>query len=354
MTIFNRKQLLEALKFAGSVVPDRTPSPVLQFVRLTAASWGFAVTGTDGQVRVTVRGRPLDSEPLVCLLPASRVQQLLAAGSDEEVTIIQGVSATEVHDSTGVYKFQTPPVIEFPDISPTQASDFKTDSIYLGRALPMVMSCIDEKSGGYFVVNGVRFDVSNGNVYVVGADYRRVCACSIGAGEIKPFTVESRVARLVSKMTGTVYISLMGTTAVFSSDDCDIVSSTLLDKYPGWKDIIGTVDQLDEWGVSRDLLQQALLKSELFSREESRGVSVTLTEKDTRIVSFGADVGQCDVVIPGQNAKALKANLNAGLLHQFLSRVPAGPFPVKFRIGDGAAVSVGDFCQFVMAGMEVQ
>lgn len=353
MAEFNRKTLLEALKLVAAATPDRSPVDVYQYTLLEAGSDGKAVlTATDGTIRVQ-KSLECSGDGIECLIPGDKIQQLLLAAHGGAVRLSLCTGGVEVKDSSGFYRFQTPPIDTFPSLDMVIDGGFKTDSIYLNRALPMVLSCVNDKFKGKFVLNGVRFDSVDGFVHLIGYDGHRACSCILGRGELSPFTVESRVLRLVSKMNGKLAIGLQGTTATFQSSDSCVVSSTLQDVYPKWGKAIEAGESVPEWNGPKDLLESALAKSALFDQVESRGVSISADSNATYVTATGTDIGRCKITIPGANENQFRTCLNAGLLREFLSKVP-GSLPVKLRIGENVGVSVGDFCKFTMACMEVK
>ena len=79
--VCNREQLLSAFQMAATVVPGRSPKPVLQNVRMDANEDGVTLTATDMELGIRVevprlevsstdlRARVQDGRPLRFLVP---------------------------------------------------------------------------------------------------------------------------------------------------------------------------------------------------------------------------------------------------------------------------------------------
>jgi DNA polymerase III subunit beta len=94
--ICNRAGLLSALSVVASVVPSRSPKPVLSCVKLTAASNTLTLSGTDlelavrfvdGQVQVDAEGE--------LLAQADRLLSIVRESNDDTLSL--AVEGTELH-----------------------------------------------------------------------------------------------------------------------------------------------------------------------------------------------------------------------------------------------------------------
>ncbi|MDB5303305.1 MAG: dnaN, partial [Phycisphaerales bacterium] len=76
--ICNRGALLEALTVAGNVVAARTPKPVLQCVKLTAADDRLTIAATDLEVAIRYSDTQVQIEqPGEALLPADKFRDIV-------------------------------------------------------------------------------------------------------------------------------------------------------------------------------------------------------------------------------------------------------------------------------------
>lgn len=352
MPKINRKQFLEALKFVSAVTPDRSPMPILQYVKLDVCDRYGGVVGTDSEVRVGAT-IPCEGE-IHCLVPAKKANDLLSACKDDEFDISLTGGGIKFVDSSGSYTFQTPPTDEFPEVTCTFEMDCKTDSIYLGRALPLISACCDEKFKGKFILDGVRFETSGSDVVLVATDQKRICSCVIASGKIDSFTLPMKSLRIVARMEGAISVGFRDGLATFLSDDKFVVSRTLQDHFPSfWYGLIESSREIPQWNVGINELTTALRKAAVFSAEESRGIDVIVGEKDTKFLAKGGDIGKGSIQIQGGSEKTGQVRFNGLDLYQFVTKIP-DVARVVTRIGDRISMDVGDFCKFCMSTMEVE
>ena len=84
----NRAALHEAVQLASSIVPSRTPKPILQCAMLSADSDKLTVTATDNEITIkyTLQQVQIDETGEV-VIPAARLAAILHETSDETVDL---------------------------------------------------------------------------------------------------------------------------------------------------------------------------------------------------------------------------------------------------------------------------
>lgn len=351
MTTFNRKVLLNAIRTVSSVIPNRTPQPILETVLLKCSDGNCTLTATDNECRVSVNLH-VDDGDIETLLPADQVSGLLAAMTDEEVSLSESDGKVVVTDQSGTYTIPTMPVEEFPENAIPIELTFPTDSIYISRSLPMVTAVIQEKGGGSYCTEGPRFDSIDGKVYVVGTDINRLCACRLGEGTLEPFTISLKVAGLVAKMQGKISVGCTNGVASFVSDGMSITTRTVLGTFPKWKDLTDTASKFPKLEVKLAELLEGLRKTSVFTNQESRGVLLDIGEQSTKLSAAGAGKGQCGIEITGGSLEPAKIKLHGELLAGFLAKVPQN-LAVTMRVGKQFVLEVSDYCRFIMGFMEM-
>src|SRR5919112_803442 len=86
--ICNRGALLDALIVAGNVVAARTPKPVLQCVKLTAADDRLTVAATDLEVAIRYSDAQVQIEQAgEVLVPADKLRDIVRESVDDTVSI---------------------------------------------------------------------------------------------------------------------------------------------------------------------------------------------------------------------------------------------------------------------------
>src|ERR1700760_5028546 len=86
--ICNRGALLDALIMTGNVVAARTPKPVLQCVKLTAADNSLTVAATDLEVAIRYTDNQVQIEqPGETLVPADKFRDIVRESVDDTLAI---------------------------------------------------------------------------------------------------------------------------------------------------------------------------------------------------------------------------------------------------------------------------
>src|SRR5437764_8647656 len=86
--ICNRGALLEALMVAGNVVASRTPKPILQCVKLSAADDRLTISATDLEVAIRYSDNQVQIEQAgEILLPADKLRDIVRESVDDTLSI---------------------------------------------------------------------------------------------------------------------------------------------------------------------------------------------------------------------------------------------------------------------------
>ena len=94
---FNRAALQEALVLVTSVVPSRTPKPILQCVKFTAEGDSVRICGTDLEVGITTRVTQVEIEAEgEVVIPADKVTSIIRESVDEVVAFEASEAAVHI------------------------------------------------------------------------------------------------------------------------------------------------------------------------------------------------------------------------------------------------------------------
>src|SRR5262245_44212564 len=114
----NREGLLTAFQVASSVVPARSPKPILRNVKLVIEPEGRATlmaTDLELGIRYQVSGVQTD-EPGEVILPTSEVVAILRELADETVLLEGTVSGVRLVGSASRFELPSEDPLEFPEI----------------------------------------------------------------------------------------------------------------------------------------------------------------------------------------------------------------------------------------------
>ena len=115
--ICNRGALLEALSVTGSVIAPRTPKPVLQCVKLTAADDRLTVAATDLEVAVRYSDSQVQIEQAgEALVPADKMRDIVRESVDDTLSIEITGDTANIRGQDSHFKIFTQKASEFPPV----------------------------------------------------------------------------------------------------------------------------------------------------------------------------------------------------------------------------------------------
>src|SRR3954468_1433509 len=115
--ICNRGALLEALSVTGSVVAARTPKPVLQCVKVSAADDRLTLAATDLEVAIRYSDSQVEiKEAGETLVPADKFRDIVRESVDDTLSIELDKDQVSITGQDSHFKIFTQPASEFPPV----------------------------------------------------------------------------------------------------------------------------------------------------------------------------------------------------------------------------------------------
>jgi DNA polymerase-3 subunit beta len=311
--ICDRTALLDAVNNVASVVAARTPSPVLQCVKLTAADGVMTLAATDLEV-----GLRLDVEQVEvqdageALIPADKLAQIVRNSDDATLTVETEDHTLHIRGADShftVYGYdpkEAPEVRNFEGADQDCVIDAATLQNLISRT---IFAAADEHSR--YAINGILFDRQGKNVRMVATDGRRLALarghCSDGKDDAACI-VPSKALRLLNKLLrdpeAMVRVSMSENQAIFAvggggGDSVGgpgaVVSSNLVEgTFPPFEDVIPK-DQDKRVTFDVDVLRSAIKRAALLTNEESKGVRLNFAENVLTLTSRAPEMGEAEI-----------------------------------------------------------
>ena len=156
--ICNRGALLEALNVASVVVQARTPKPVLQCVKLTAADDRLTIAATDMEVAIRYSDSQVQIEqPGETLVPADKFRDIVRESVDDTLSIEVGqekdsVGGTfaNIRGQDSHFKIFTQKVGDFPPIPDFEGeADFELPGGHVKQLIGQTLFAAAKEVGRY-------------------------------------------------------------------------------------------------------------------------------------------------------------------------------------------------------------
>jgi len=306
---FNRAALAEALGLLTSVVPGRTPKPILRCVLISAGEKGVRMCATDLEVGINYTVSEVQVEQAgEVVVPADKLAAVVRESADEVLSLqaAEGTCTIEGSDSHftiyGQQAEQYPVVPEFDGSADMEIS--------LGNLQAGIEQCLfaTAKESTRYAINGVLWEIKGKKLSLVATDGRRLARCrvtltSASAKEVvkQKIIVPGKTMALLGKIGTTnedvVAVRLAGNQILLSCANVVISSNLVEGNFPKYEDIIPT-----EHDKKLTLLTEAALsavrRSALLTSEESRGIKLAIG--DNRVVFTGRapETGDAQIQMP--------------------------------------------------------
>lgn len=305
--ICNRGALLEALTVAGSVVASRTPKPVLQCVKISAADNRLTVAATDLEVAI----RFSDSQVQVekegeTLVPADKFRDIVRESVDDTLAIETDKDQLSIKGQDSHFKLLTQAVSEFPPVPDFKGeADFEIVGGHLKQLINQTIFSAAKESTRY-AFNGVLVNANKSKkINMVSTDGRRlamakgelVSAAKLdkdGTKAIVPVKALQLIDKLIVDPEETVGVQLRENQVIFHTADATLTSNLVEGQFPPYEDVIPKDADKKMTAATADFLS-AIKRAALLTTEESKGVRMHFTKKGLVLTSRSPESGEATV-----------------------------------------------------------
>jgi DNA polymerase-3 subunit beta len=315
-----RKELLYSLGNVASVVPSRSPRPILQNLHFAATDDGCTLMATDlevgakhGVLGVTIY------EPGSAILPTQKLSAILSASPDAELSIESDGESLTISGQQSRFKLPAEDPSLFPAVSAWAAEAWWTvNAGDLRRAIRRTVWATDAESTRYSLSGGL-FQADASTLTVVATDGRRLAKVVVVAeptgdpvppsgSPVVPAKAMKLVDRILDDEEMTVDFAFVAgaggsATAILfrTGDGRSIVYSRLVEgRFPRYQDVFPGHHEVR---IPLDVasLRQAVQQAAIVTSDESRGVDFRFAGDTLTLASQAADVGSSVVEMPAHN-----------------------------------------------------
>ena len=332
--ICNRGALLDALTVTGNVVASRTPKPVLQCVKLTAADDRLTLAATDLEVAI----RYSDSQVQVeqggeALLPADKLRDIvresmddtlsIEVGADKEGGSAAGVASIRGQDS--LFKIYTQRTSDFPPVPDFSGeADLEIAGGHLKQLISQTLFAAAREQTRY-AFNGVLVTAKAKKISLVSTDGRRLAMArgdlisdklpKDGGKAIVPTKALVLVDKLVDDPEETVGVQVRENQVIFHTPSATLTSNLVEGQFPPYEDVIPKDADKTMTASTADFLS-AIRRAALLTTEESKGVRLAFGKSGLKLTSRSPESGEAEVNFA---CKYEGADVEIGFNPQFLT-----------------------------------
>ncbi len=362
--ICDRTALMDAVNHVTSVVAARTPSPVLQCVKLSAADGMLILAATDLEVGLRLSVEQVDvQEEGDALISADKLAQIVRSSDDPTLTVESDDHKVHIRGGDShftIYGYdpkEAPVVREFDD----SAVDCEIDAGSFQTLVQRTTFAAAAEHSRY-AINGILFDRDEKHLRMVATDGRRLAVargtCSGGSGKtscIVPTKALTLLNKLVRDPDATVKVTIEENQMLFCIGEgagASILSSNLVEgTFPPFEDVIPK-DQDKKISFQVETLASAIRRAALLTNEESKGVRLSFADNRLTLTSRAPEMGEAEIHVDLEkyDDEPLDIGFNPGFITDALKVIDSGDVIIELKASNkpGVLKLGNDFTYVVM------
>lgn len=360
---FNRSALAEALGLVTSVVPTRTPKPILKCVRIAAAGKEMRISATNLEMGIDY----LVSEVEVhqegeAVVEAERLAAIVRESADDVLVLETSDTTCEIRGMDSHFTVYGQDPKQYPKV-PSFAQSQADLTISLEQLQLGIEQCLfaTAKESSRYAINGVLWEAKGRKLLFVATDGRRLARCRVELQQaaaastaerkvIVPAKTMALLQKVVPHDKDSVAVKFVENQVLVSCANVMISSNLVEGNFPKYEDIIpGDYDKkltLPTEGALSGVRRAALLTS-----EESKGIKLSLTGEALVFSGSSPEAGAAEVRLPVEySGEPVEIGFNPQFLIDVLRVVKTPDFELELGQPDrpGVIKSGADFLYVLM------
>ena len=303
---FNRAALAEALGMLTSVVPNRTPKPILRCIQITASKKDVHICATDLEVGINCSVSEVQvEEDGEVIVPADRLAAVVRESTDDVLLLRAEDGACKVEGADSQFTIYGQEPGQYPTVPSFRG---KADmEITLSNLQSGIEQCLfaTAKESTRYALNGVLWEVKGKKLSLVATDGRRLARCRVNLASAPAeqiakakIIVPAKTMMLLDKIGGgekdTVAIKLVDNQILFSGADVVISSNLVEGNFPKYEDIIPD-DYDKKLTLSTANVLSAVRRAALLTSEESRGIKLSIKQNSLTFSGKALEAGDAQI-----------------------------------------------------------
>jgi DNA polymerase-3 subunit beta len=359
---FNRSALAEALGLMTSIVPSRTPKPILKCVRIAVAGKEMRIYATNLELGLDylVSEVEVEQEGEV-VVEADRLAAIVRE-SIEDVLVLESTDTTcEIRGADSHFKVYGQDPKQYPRM-PSFGSGPGDMTIGLDQLQAGIAQCLfaTAKESSRYAINGVLWEAKGKKLMLVATDGRRLARCRVdlqqapGDGAEKKIIVPAKTMALLEKLgkreKEVVAIKLVDNQVLLSCANVVISSNLVEGNFPKYEDIIPS-DYDKKLTLSTEAALSGVRRAALLTSEESKGVKLSLTSDALVFSGSSPEAGAAEVSMPVEyGGEPIEIGFNPQFLIDALRVIQTPEFQMELGQPDrpGVLKSSSDFLYVLM------
>jgi DNA polymerase-3 subunit beta len=335
-------RITEAFQLLLTVVPGRSPRPVLNNVRIEASDKGVDLSGTDSDLglRYVIPDAAVDEPGVVCI-PIAQVAGLLRETADEEVTFSTSGNIGEVFTRDSTCKVLGEDPHTFPAIP------FVEGDATLELPVPLLLDGIRKtafataKEKTRYALNGVLFNLEGTRLDMVATDGKRLSRATKqvpGAAPAPVYVIVPKkcldVLERFSTTQGNYRINLQENLVHFRAAPLSLCAKLVEGMFPKYQQVIPQ-DYTNRITMSIPILASAARRAAIFTSEDTKSIQLVLGAGTMTVRCQSELTGEAVITLPIEyGGPEMTFALNPEFLVEALRAMPGEVFSFEFGAVD--------------------
>ena len=357
---FNRAALQDALSLVSSIVPSRTPKPILQCLRITTEDAAVRISATDLEAGITQLVKQVDIEqPGDIVVPADKLNSIVRESFDEVIELQAAESSVHLIGSDSRFTIYAHDPDQYPVVPGFEGQpelEVKLDKLQEGIELTVFAAA---KESTRYALNGILWEVQGKKLALVATDGRRLSKAVIGLEKVDavpegriivPAKTMSILDKIPARSDASAGIRFMDNQIAVICGDVVVSSNLLEGNFPRYEDIIPT-DYQKKVSLPTAPTLSAVRRAALLATEDSKGIKLSLDKHTLVFTSRAPETGdaQIDMAVEYEG-EPIEIGFNPQFMADALRVLKVNDFELHLGQSDrpGLIKSGSDFLYLIM------
>ena len=360
------KILADSLALVGSVVPARSPKPVLANIKLVAKDNSLELMATDLEVgiRRTITGIKVE-EPGEVLLPAAQASNIVREATAKDVSLATEDKTCIISYTGATYSIPCDEPEDFPEMPVFNEKNAITVNAGELKAMIERTKFAAAREQARYALNGILFSLHGDVLRLVATDGRRLAltkgkvknkAGAKNAEPIMPTKAMELLDKLMTNPDEKVQIEV-GDSHVVAQTAAGMVYSRLVEgHFPSYDEVVPK-DCDKTLTIAAPKLLSAIRRAALITTEESRSVRFSLKKNALTLSTQTLEGRHATVMADGANyaAEAMEIAFNPDFFTDMLKVVGDEEITIALKDSTSAALTkAGKDYTYVVMPVQLQ
>ncbi len=357
---FNRSALQEALALAGSIIPGRTPKPILQCIRITAEKDAVRLAATDLEVGILCRISQVEvAEEGDVVVPADKISSIVRESVDEVLSLEESEFTVQLRGADSHFTIYGHDPQQYPNVPGFDGSaDLEISLEKLQEGIEQTLFAAARESTRY-ALNGVLWEVAGKKLNLVATDGRRLARSTVtlekaGTAPDGRLIIPAKTMALLQKIPGDqsakVAVKFIDNQVALACGSTVVSSNLVEGNFPKYEDIIPR-DYEKKLTLGTQPVLSAARRTALLANEDSKGIRLSLQKDQLKFSSRAPETGDAEIKMPVEyDGDPIEIGFNPQFLIDVLRVIKAADFELHLGQPDrpGMIKSGGAFLYIVM------